>query len=136
VRRSGAHTGVQCPVMQQSSRMVCLHPRVPPPRHRTLHRHPRPSYAQRQTFGGTLSKIQYILLLHNLQPWLLLALPCSVHTPLMFSCTFSMGYIHLVLIRPHKSSSYTKLYGRCVIMSKNDGGNSISNNAILSATST
>jgi hypothetical protein len=47
----------------------------------------------------------------------------------------AIGYIQWVWTKPHNSSSSTRCTKRCVIMSKNEGGNSYSNNTRVIATS-
>jgi hypothetical protein len=47
----------------------------------------------------------------------------------------SIGYIHLVAPRPHKSNSFIRWYSKWVMMSKKDGGKWISNKAKLTKTS-
>jgi hypothetical protein len=47
----------------------------------------------------------------------------------------SIGYIQWVCTRPHNSSSSTRCTKRCIMMSKNEGGNSYYNNTIVIATS-
>jgi hypothetical protein len=46
----------------------------------------------------------------------------------------SMGYIHLIVTKLHKSNPFTKWYSKCVMMWKKEGGKSISSKAKLIAT--
>jgi hypothetical protein len=47
----------------------------------------------------------------------------------------SIGYIQWVWIQPHNSSSSTRCTKRCIMMSKNEGENSYSNNTRVIVTS-